>query len=65
MTTLGLEEQLLADVVAREKPEIEKTKNELIVNIARGKTQLKKNEDKILELLASSKGMILDDLELI
>jgi hypothetical protein len=32
-------------------PEIERTKNELIVLIANGKTQLKKNEDKILELL--------------
>lgn len=26
---------------------------------------MKKNEDKILELLTSSKGMILDDIELI
>ncbi len=46
-------------------PEVEKAKNELIISIAEGKTQLKKNEDKILELLTSSKGMILDDVELI
>jgi dynein heavy chain len=46
-------------------PEVEKTKNELIVSIANGKTQLKKNEDKILDLLTNSKGMILDDVELI
>lgn len=65
VTALGLEEQLLADVVAREKPEIEKAKTELILTIAKGKIQLKKNEDRILELLASSKGMILDDVELI
>ena len=37
----------------------------MIVDIAKGKTQLKKNKDKILELLTSSKGMILDDIELI
>ena len=65
VTALGLEEQLLADVVIKEMPEVEKIKNELIVSIANGKTQLKKNEDKILELLTSSKGMILDDIELI
>jgi len=46
-------------------PEVELTKNELILSIASGRNQLKKNEDKILELLTSSKGMILDDVELI
>jgi len=35
------------------------------MSIAKGKQDLKKNEDKILELLTSSKGMILDDVELI
>ena len=62
---MGLEEQLLADVVKKEKPAVEYEKNELIVSIARGKMELKGNEDKILELLTSSKGMILDDVELI
>lgn len=33
--------------------------------IAKGKANLKKNEDNILSLLANSKGMILDDVELI
>ncbi|EGR30170.1 hypothetical protein IMG5_139330 [Ichthyophthirius multifiliis] len=65
VTELGLEEQLLGDVVKKEMPEVEQVKNELIISIAEGKTQLKKNEDKILELLTSSKGMILDDVELI
>lgn len=46
-------------------PEVEFVKNELILSIAQGNTQLKKNEDRILELLTSSKGMILDDVELI
>lgn len=65
VTELGLEEQLLADVVNCEMPSVESAKNELIVEIATGKNQLKKNEDRILELLTSSKGMILDDVELI
>lgn len=46
-------------------PEIEETKNRLILQIAEGKNELKKNEDGILENLAKSKGMILDDVELI
>lgn len=33
--------------------------------ISKGKATLQKNEDKILELLNSSKGNILDDVELI
>lgn len=65
VTQLGLEEQLLADVVKKEMPDVEYQKNELIMSIAKGKQDLKKNEDKILELLTSSKGMILDDVELI
>jgi dynein heavy chain len=46
-------------------PQVEQIKNELIVVIAKGKANLKKNEDNILSLLANSKGMILDDVELI
>lgn len=46
-------------------PEVEQEKNKLIVDIAKGKASLKENEDSILEMLANSKGMILDDVELI
>jgi dynein heavy chain len=38
VTELGLEEQLLGDVVKKEMPEVEKAKNELIISIAEGKT---------------------------
>ena len=37
VTELGLEEQLLADVVTKEKPEIEREKVELIIAISEGK----------------------------
>lgn len=65
MTQLGLEEQLLADVVMIEMPQVENEKNQLILQIADSNAVLKKNEDKILELLNNSKGMILDDVDLI
>lgn len=65
VTQLGLEEQLLADVVMIEMPQVENEKNQLILQIADSNAVLKKNEDKILELLNNSKGMILDDVDLI
>ena len=46
-------------------PDVETMKQDLIQQISRGKANLKRNEEKILELLASSKGMILDNIDLI
>ena len=65
VTKLGLEGQLLADVVKKERPELEQQRNSLIVNIANDKKSLKDIEDKILKLLFNSQGNILDDEELI
>ncbi|KAJ3137918.1 Dynein heavy chain 6, axonemal [Physocladia obscura] len=65
VTNVGLEGQLLADVVKLEKPELEEHRNSLIVNIANDKRQLKDIEEKILRLLFNSQGNILDDEELI
>lgn len=65
VTKVGLEGQLLADVVKLERPELEQQRNSLIVNIANDKKQLKDIEDKILKLLYNSQGNILDDEELI
>ncbi|KAI8801429.1 dynein heavy chain and region D6 of dynein motor-domain-containing protein [Cladochytrium replicatum] len=65
VTKMGLEGQLLADVVKREKPELEEQRNTLIINIANDKKQLKDIEEKILKLLFNSQGNILDDEELI
>ncbi|XP_020904626.1 dynein heavy chain 3, axonemal, partial [Exaiptasia diaphana] len=61
ITPLGLEDQLLGIVAAKEKPELEEKKNELIVEGAKNKKQLKEIEDKILEVLSSSEGNILED----
>ncbi|XP_071815449.1 dynein axonemal heavy chain 3-like isoform X3 [Apostichopus japonicus] len=61
ITPMGLEDQLLGLVAAKEKPELEEKKNELIMESAKNRKQLKEIEDKILEVLSSSQGNILED----
>lgn len=61
ITPLGLQDQLLGIVAAKEKPELEEKKNQLIVESAKNKKQLKEIEDKILEVLSLSEGNILED----
>ena len=61
ITPDGLEDQLLGIVVARERPELEEEKNALIVQSTDNRRQLKELEDRILEVLATSEGNILDD----
>ncbi|XP_060067000.1 dynein axonemal heavy chain 7-like [Ylistrum balloti] len=61
ITPEGLEDQLLGIVVAKERPELEEEKNALIIQSATNKRQLKEIEDKILEVLSSSEGNILED----
>jgi len=61
ITPEGLEDQLLGIVVARERPELEEEKNALIVQSASNTRQLKDIEDKILQVLSTSEGNILED----
>ena len=61
ITPNGLQDQLLAIVVAKECPEMEERKNNLIVESADNKRQLKEIEDQILMVLSSSEGNILED----
>ncbi|KAH0631920.1 hypothetical protein JD844_019823 [Phrynosoma platyrhinos] len=61
ITPLGLQDQLLGIVAAKEKPDLEEKKNKLIVESATNKKQLKEIEDKILEVLSKSEGNILED----
>ena len=58
ITPQGLEDQLLGIVAAKEKPELEEKKNQLIIEGAANKRQLKEIEDKILEVLSSSEVSI-------
>lgn len=52
-------------MVALERPDQESLKNSLMVSNARMKMELKALEAKVLELLASNEGDILDNLTLI
>lgn len=60
-----MEDQLLAQVVAAERPELETAKNQLIVSNAKMKQELKEIEDEILFRLSSSEGNPVDNQELI
>ncbi|XP_028831809.1 dynein heavy chain 3, axonemal isoform X2 [Denticeps clupeoides] len=61
ITPLGLEDQLLGIVAAKEKPDLEEKKNQMILESANNEKQLKDIEDKILKVLSSSEGNILED----
>ena len=65
ITVDGLEDQLLGDVVKKEKPELEEAKQRLVVSMAADKKQLDELQDKVLKLLKESEGMILDNEPLI
>jgi dynein heavy chain len=60
ITTEGLIDQLLGIAVAKERPDLEAQKNQLIIQGAQNKQMLKEIEDKTLEVL-SQEGNILDD----
>ena len=61
ITREGLSDQLLALVVAKERPDLEKQKDELVTQSAKNARELKQLEDQILEVLSNSDGNILDD----
>ncbi|KPI87221.1 putative dynein heavy chain [Leptomonas seymouri] len=65
VTQTGLENQLLADVVRVEMAELEQRADQTVLDIAHGKDELKSLEDKILHLLGSSTGNILDNEQLV
>uniref|UniRef100_H2YSE7 AAA+ ATPase domain-containing protein n=1 Tax=Ciona savignyi TaxID=51511 RepID=H2YSE7_CIOSA len=60
ITPIALEDQLLRLVAAKERPELEEKKSELILEGANNRRLLKNIEDKILEVL-SREGNILED----
>lgn len=61
ITPQGLQDQLLGIVVAKERSALEEQKNQVIVQSANNKKSLKEIEDKILEVLSTSEGNILED----
>lgn len=61
ITPQGLQDQLLGLVAAKEKPQLEEKKNQLILESAANNKQLEEIENKILKLLSSTEGNILED----
>ena len=64
-TAEGLEDQMLGQCVAAEEPELEKQREQLVLDDAENQKALKEIEDEILRLLKSAEGNILDDEVLI
>ena len=66
VTFEGLEEQLLGDVIIKEKPEVERKRDEIVVQMAADKKTLKNIENTILKMLSeSTMEQILDEDTLI
>jgi dynein heavy chain len=61
VTLEGLEDQLLVEVVKCEQPELEETRNNLIIELSDFKRQLKNSEDKILKFVAEAGKEILEN----
>jgi len=65
VTRDGLEDQLLAEVVKVERPDLESQKSQLTKQQNEFKILLKKLEDNLLTRLQSAQGNFLDDTELV
>ncbi|CAJ1432851.1 unnamed protein product [Effrenium voratum] len=61
ITPTGLEDQMLGIVVAKERPDLEEQKSQLVKDNAKMNFQLKEIEDEILHLLSASEGDVLED----
>eukprot|EP01119_Soliformovum_irregulare_P021185 TRINITY_DN7002_c0_g1_i1.p2 TRINITY_DN7002_c0_g1~~TRINITY_DN7002_c0_g1_i1.p2 ORF type:complete len:260 (-),score=112.09 TRINITY_DN7002_c0_g1_i1:714-1493(-) len=65
VTAQGLEDQLLGEVVKKEKPDIEEKRLDMITRLAADKKTLKSIEEKILKVIYQAEGNILNDETLI
>lgn len=61
LTLEGLQDQLLGIVVAKERPDLQKQREELVMQSAANKAALLEVETNILRTLSESKGDILED----
>uniref|UniRef100_A0A4W3JPZ5 Dynein axonemal heavy chain 11 n=1 Tax=Callorhinchus milii TaxID=7868 RepID=A0A4W3JPZ5_CALMI len=65
VTRDGLEDQLLAEVVNTERPDLEHLKSELTKQQNHFKIELKRLEDELLTRLSAAEGNFLGDIELV
>lgn len=61
ITYEGLNDQLLGILVKKERPDLEKEKERLIIESANNKKQLAEIEDKILQVLQGNKNILTDE----
>ncbi|XP_062562978.1 dynein axonemal heavy chain 3 isoform X3 [Armigeres subalbatus] len=61
ITEQGLRSQLLGTVIIKERPDLQEKKESLIIESAQNQEALYNAEAKILQVLSSSEGNILDD----
>jgi len=61
ITQVGLQDQLLNIVVEKERPDLAEEKVRIVLESAENKKQLADVENKILQVLSSSQGNILED----
>lgn len=61
LTLEGLQDQLLGIVVAKERPDLQRQREYLVLQSAQNVTALKETEENILKTLAEAKGDILED----
>ena len=61
ITTAGLEDQLLSAVVEHERPDLQVQKRRIMQEMASNRQQQRDVEDRILHVLSSNEGNILDD----
>ena len=65
VTEDGLEDQLLALTVSKERPDLEEQKAEIISSNNENKIKMKQLEDGILEQLANAEGDVTENITLI
>jgi dynein heavy chain len=61
----GLEEQLNSVVIRKMEAQLENNKNELIKNKSDNEEIMKRLDDDILKILATTKGNLIDDADII
>ncbi|KAH0569467.1 Dynein heavy chain [Spironucleus salmonicida] len=65
LTQLGLQSQLLGVLIQLERPDLEGLKSSLLLSNSKMKSEIKELEQRVLLLLSTSEGDILDNIQLI
>merc|ERR1719171_191306 len=65
ITEDGLQEKVMETLFGKEEPEAERKRQDLRVVAVQSRAQLEENEQRVLTMLSSAKGNVLDDDELI